>query len=303
MRFNEFIEAITTVLKERNPDRVVRSVKCGKNNGLVLTGIVMMNKNEIVAPTVYVDGYYEDLISEQITIEEIAKEIEEICNKNKFDYEGDIIRDIRDFEKSKDRIVYILVNTELNKEFLKDKPHREFLNLSIVYKIDFETDDDSIATINVTNQIMKIWGVTEEDLYTLAERNTPKLRGLVIKNVVNLLNYFANFEDSDIYKAALECLRPKVGMYIVTNNKRCYGASIMIYKDLLKEIHNRFERDYIIIPSSVNEILIICTEENEIIDRTINDMVKEVNQVNLELEDILSNNAYYYNGEELSVIK
>ena len=56
-----------------------------------------------------------------------------------------------------------------------------------------------------------------------------------------------------------------------------------------------FEKDLIILPSSIHEVLILATDEN---DRQNLDhytaMVKEVNASQLQDEEILSDHAYYY---------
>ena len=73
------------------------------------------------------------------------------------------------------------------------------------------------------------------------------------------------------------------------------GATVLLYDDILKELSDLFEKDLIILPSSIHEVLILATDEN---DRQNLDhytaMVKEVNASQLQDEEILSDHAYYY---------
>lgn len=73
------------------------------------------------------------------------------------------------------------------------------------------------------------------------------------------------------------------------------GATVLLYDDILKELSDLFEKDLIILPSSIHEVLILAADEN---DRQNLDhytaMVKEVNASQLQDEEILSDHAYYY---------
>ena len=75
-------------------------------------------------------------------------------------------------------------------------------------------------------------------------------------------------------------------LYVLTNTYRTNGATVLLYDDILKELSDLFEKDLIILPSSIHEVLILATDEN---DRQNLDhytaMVKEVNA---------SQHAYYY---------
>ena len=83
--------------------------------------------------------------------------------------------------------------------------------------------------------------------------------------------------------------------YVLTNTYRTNGATVLLYDDIVKELSDLFEKDLIILPSSIHEVLILATDEN---DRQNLDhytaMVKEVNASQLQDEEILSDHAYYY---------
>ena len=93
------------------------------------------------------------------------------------DVESSPLPDI-DFEmslkKQKDNIVAMLINAEANKERLKDMPHRmvEGLDLVIVYKIIFKKDSEGITSSDINNGMMAMLRVTEDELYTIAMKNT-----------------------------------------------------------------------------------------------------------------------------------
>ena len=57
--------------------------------------------------------------------------------------------------------------------------------------------------------------------------------------------------------------------------------------------NDKIEKDLIIIPSSVHEVILI-PKDNEISDEEINEMIGEVNENELETVEILSNHMYLY---------
>lgn len=58
--------------------------------------------------------------------------------------------------------VDVVENTEQNKSFLEQVPHREFQDLSIIYKLVVNADAESIQSIRVTNSLAERLGTNEE---------------------------------------------------------------------------------------------------------------------------------------------
>ena len=70
MKFNEFTETVRdglAVLFE--PDNMeVAVTRVVKNNGLILTGINIRDRNSMITPTIYIDDFYrEDIQKEENT--------------------------------------------------------------------------------------------------------------------------------------------------------------------------------------------------------------------------------------------
>ena len=62
---------------------------------------------------------------------------------------------------------------------------------------------------------------------------------------------------------------------------------------LLKKFADKIEKDLIIIPSSIHEVILIPSD-NGITDEEVNEMIDEVNENELETVEILSNHMYLY---------
>lgn len=200
------------------------------------------------------------------------------------------------FEEIKDKIIFQLVNTEQNKEFLKTIPHRDFLDLSIIYKIliDDDKDKEIIRKCTINNGIMKCYNITEEEIYNLAMKNTKKLlpptciplRDVLMK-MMGAGNYFNEFP--------YDFLTP--GMYIISNKTQIDGAGSILYDDILEEMAEKFDSDFYILPSSVHEFIAVPVVDGDNDVTQLSELVPTVNQSELELEERLSNNIYRYNRD------
>ena len=84
-------------------------------------------------------------------------------------------------------------------------------------------------------------------------------------------------------------------IYILTNRYRTNGATALLYEKLLAQIAESFEKDLLILPSSIHEVLIIPVDH---ISKSTLDhyatFIREVNDTQLADDEILSDHAYYF---------
>lgn len=96
----------------------------------------------------------------------------------------------RDYEMAKMRIVYKLVNYEMNKDLLESVPHQRFLDLVAVCMFMFEgseINEEGYAISLIRNMHLDMWGITSEELFARAKENTPVLRPYSIRSMDDLL--------------------------------------------------------------------------------------------------------------------
>ena len=84
-----------------------------------------------------------------------------------------------------------------------------------------------------------------------------------------------------------------VPMRVLCNAQRVYGATCMIYPGVLGTLAEEAGENLYILPSSVHEILILPESEVED-EQYLRDMIREVNGTQVEPEEILSDNLYFY---------
>lgn len=268
------ISAVVGKLQQRlGDDYEVRIVDVTKNNDTVKKGISVRKNGEKIGRIYYWNG--------------------EALEAFLGDVESSPLPDI-DFEmslkKQKDNIVAMLINAEANKERLKDMPHRmvEGLDLAIVYKIIFKKDSEGITSSDINNGMMAMLRVTEDELYTIAMKNTKECYAPDIKSMTETLNEMMK-EPQDIVEDIPETL------FILSNETRQFGAISMLYPEVLKEFcEEKMIGGVFVIPSSIHEVLLMIADKNKADVGYIKQMIKEVDNENVSEVERLSDSLYYY---------
>ena len=93
----------------------------------------------------------------------------------------------------------------------------------------------------------------------------------------------------------------EIEMSILTNHYRLHGAVGIIHKEILNQYMKEKQVDKVLIlPSSIHEtILIPCDALSNM--EYVKGMVKEVNATQVQPEEILSDNVYVYDGNEITI--
>lgn len=201
-----------------------------------------------------------------------------------------------DFESLKDNLILTLVNTEKNKDLLETIPHRQFLDLSIIYRwmINVDSSDNSASMIVTNNTMMNANIDSEEKLYELAMKNT---RTIFSEEITDVCDVARKFEiESGMSPEEVEAYMPrreaKDTLWVLTNNVGLYGASLMNYEDILSDMAEKVEDNLFILPSSIHEVLLLAATDKE--PCCLKGMVTSVNEDMVSEREILSDNVYFY---------
>lgn len=296
MNFTSFKKSVRQeIIKRIGNDSRVRIDNVRKNNGIVLSGLTITEKDGNIFPTVYLNDYYTDYIGGRIAFSDVIDGVLNTYNRNKVGQYVDM-RYFLNFDEVKHRIVYKLVNTEKNKELLEDVPHMEFMDLSVVFQCLVTQEEVGTAFILIHNVHMKLWDVSTAELYQIAEKNTPRLLPCEIKSMYQVLLEIMRDENSEQFDEE-ECtknLPDNIPMYVLTNQSRIDGATCIMYPNVLRNFAETIDSSFYIIPSSIHEVLILPAETFEDSEEILC-MIKEVNDTQVGEEDILSYSLYYYN--------
>lgn len=287
----ELIAELKNVLDESyNPV----PVKAKKNNRLVYTGIRFDKTGECISPTIYVDDMYEAYTKGRYTMVDVILHIQEML-KEKADV-GDIVNEIQQYEGAKPMLRVALINYDANQEVLKERVHKQFLDLAIVPFIDVTTENGMDGMIYVTENIVQKWGVDNETILEQSMQNMLDKEQFFVANLEEIANRHycvSNIDDIQIPEVLF-------GVLVISNEKKQYGAKIMLNPDLLHKIAVKFDSNLIIYPSSTHELFAIVEEGYTRRMLTTED-VQEINEHEVRREDQLSNSVYYYDRERKEV--
>ena len=291
-----------------NGDVMVRINEVMKNNGLELLGISMVSEKSNLSPTIYMEPFY-DKYKNGTPFAEVFRMITtqyEECRKE----EHMNMEFFGNYEKVRGRIAFKLINYEMNLKLLSDIPHIKFYDLAIVFYYVVECNLLGNATILIHNNHVDTWNISEAVLYKDAMHNTQSMMPYRIESLTELLIEMMKSNisegDADIDSIIEEQLEGTKDMplYVLSNNLKQFGAACMAYDGMLKKIADTLDSDYVILPSSVHELIIVPVSSKDVDYEWLKNMVTEVNSTQLQLEEILSDSVYRYNRstEKLTVM-
>ena len=263
-----------------------------KNNGCEMDGLVIMEKGKDIAPTIYLDSFYE-LYTNGENIKNIIRQIEVIYEQNKNNVTFDV-NILKHFDTIKDKIVYKVVNYRSNEKLLEQVPHKRILDLAVVFYCLLDNEYGRSATALIYNNNLKNWNVTIDDVYKAALKNTPDLLHSKISSMAALFEKCGVNVDGE--EVDLKDYVPS-DMYVLTNESKLNGAACILYENVLYDFAQKLGADLYILPSSVHEVILLpklsMFEKDELVN-----MVKEVNTEGVAADEVLSDHVYKYNRTE-----
>lgn len=295
MSFEEFRENILQEIRVRADGAFqVKKHDMIKNNNVKQAGIAAVKEEADIEPCVYLDELYREYESDGMKFDEIVDKVYRLILKYEEDMPDVDLSGFRNWETIRGDIYPKLVNAEQNKELLEKIPHRNFMDLAVVYyAIARDHAREDIGTIPIYNGHMEIWEQEEENLYQTAMRNMRadgEADFITIETIVKQIAGIT-FPKKDGNASH------DTDMYILTNHHRRFGAAEILDKKTLRMIADQIGDRFIVLPSSVNETIILppkdVTEYEGLAAK-----VREVNDTQVDVEERLSYHVYVYSRDE-----
>ena len=299
MSFDGFCQCIKMDIQKRlgsGFEVILREIT--KNNDTMLKGLIIMEQDTSLCPTIYMEDPY-DRYCRGESLEKIEDSILRCYQENRVEEEFDL-GFFMNWETVKKRIMYKLVSYGRNRELLKEVPYRKTLDLAVVFECYLGRMGESQATILINNGHMEAWGVTADELYAAAVENTPELMGCKAYNMEeHLRKVRGSGADSPIDIGETE--KDPMPMYVLTNEHEFHGAGCILYSNLLKVIADGWDSDICIIPSSIHETILIPMDMSWGYER-MSQMVRKVNMTQLDPEEVLSDHVYQFCREKGRIV-
>lgn len=297
MSFEEFTEDVLKKIRIKMGDTYqIRKRDVVKNNDVRLTGIEVIKEEADIGPCVYLDEFYHEYESDGMKSDEIVDEVCRLILKYEDDDALDFdISGFKRWETVRENVYPKLINAEQNKELLEEIPHRDFMDLAVVYyAVARDSARVDIGTILIHNRHMEMWGQEEENLYQTAMMNMRADGEADLATIETVIKRIA----PEITFPSVPCNVPwDTRMYILTNCRKRFGAAEILDKKTLRMIADKVGDGFIVLPSSVHETIVLPPRD-ETEYEWLAAQVREVNDTQVDIEERLSYHVYVYSGDE-----
>ena len=253
--------------------------------------LVVGHEDTNIAMAFKLQNMYEDLDSGAMDFNEIVDRATNTIVEN---FEGMVEKErmvkdvVFDFDKAKDHMLLRMVPGD--SPILDDCPHKKIGDMAVVVQVVFEdfADPGSRSTAVVRTEMMDAMGIDEDKLFNTARDNAPEKDAITVKSIVGAL---AGMIPED----AIDEVPADRMLYVVSVESGLHGAAAIAYPDFHDKVSEKVSGNFYVIPSSVNEVLIISDKAADA--RGLNDMIREVNSTMVSPEERLSDQCLHYDAK------
>ena len=254
--------------------------------------LLLPDSERMISPTIYINDIYEEYLRTgdlQESLQNAADALDRV-------FKEEPVPPL-DLRTAKDNIIFQLVNTVQNEDMLKEMPHREFQDLSIIYRWVVNVEDKGIASVVVHNGLAKELGMDEEQLFKAAAENTRRILPPVVQTMNEVMRdmFVADGMPKELADLMIGEQEPERTMWVISNERKIDGAASMLYEDKLHKLAESVGTDLYILPSSVHEVIAVSVEMGE--PEELAQMVSEINMDQVDLSERLSNQVYHYDKD------
>ena len=289
LSYEEFELELMEELAKHYPDaKIVKESRYKFNR--VKKGIVIEGPGNI-HPTIYPEEFYE-AYQRLEDMELVIGSIDLAIEYEKVEGFKEIVKD---WNQAKECIYPYIVNLDKNKSCMdcNEYVYKEKLDFSYGLYLELQDEKDGgLACVNVTKELLKLWNVSEDEVFEIAEKNAKYYVRPMKQVIAELMD--------------LDCSEIDVSednaMYVLTNGTRNRGAAGMFDLELLSKTAEELQSNFFILPSSIHEIILLL-EESAPTEQMLKEMVEEINQTQVRVEEFLSDNIYYYSRATKDVVR
>lgn len=129
-----------------------------------------------------------------------------------------------------------------------------------------------------------MWGISKDQMMKDARENTEKIFPPVMRKIQSVL--------------PIHIIEEEIPLFVMSNGDYMNGASVILYKDVLRDFAKYMEHDLYILPSSIHEVILLLDDEYVQSSEELREMVRETNRMVVDQEEVLSDHIYHYDREK-----
>ena len=180
---------------------------------------------------------------------------------------------IEDYEFVNTRLGLMVIGEERNRELLSEYVHEKVEDLAVMPAIYIQNGQRS-GRIGIKKEFLEMWGVTERTVMDDAIANAPKLMPPIMRS----LSEFTG-------------VKGEIPAFVITN-QNYDSAAVAFYPGFLDRVKACLGMDIYILPSSVNELIIIADYGQD--PKELLHIVREINRTEVDPKEVLTSSVYRY---------
>lgn len=193
---------------------------------------------------------------------------------------------IADYGQIKERLRCKLVSREMYTDYFTNGPRLKHPMGEVLLFLEVEKRENAGADCHVNYEMIKKWGRSEQELMSVALKNTEKYEKSTLRDLDTVLSGYTGEEMSGPRQS-------KHTMLLLSNEEETYGATAVLYPGVLKQIREQLGMDYYILPTSVHEVTIV-PKYSFLDPAEIEKMIYQDNRETIPPAEVLSDYLFEY---------
>lgn len=189
---------------------------------------------------------------------------------------------IEDYDAVKPRLFVDLVSAKFRWEELHEVPHRNFLDMRMVYRAMVDPKDTGKGSVLITDRLLRQYDITEKQLHEDAMENAVRIRPPQVAGISQILGPGAARQEDEPF-------------FVASVRDMFHGAGVIAYPGFLDQASKELGEDLFVLPSSVHEVLLV-RDDGKVNGDLLSLIVQEVNAQEVRPEERLSDNAFHYDS-------
>ncbi len=253
---------------------VFRNVKLGGE----YDAMTVRRKSVKQAGAVNLNAFY-DRYCRGDDFDSLLKQMADIVEQGNLNCDSEWITDYREASR---HLIMRVSNAGWNEKALKTVQYRQIGDLALTFHILIDLPDGQKGTAMINHNLLKIYGITEQQLYEDALKSSPLVQPASF-GIFSLAPSGRRDAESD-------------RLYVLTNESGCFGASVLFYPGKMKEAAYVLGGDYFILPSSIHEVYLLRDTGQDAAE--LDAIVREANREAVQKSEQLSDHVYHYDAEK-----
>ena len=289
----QFVEDVKQALYEKDLDVRVSTHSIDKPNESY-ESMTVTPEGSNIGVNVNINRFYE-AYENGAPYEEIVSKAVDVTERGIQERPQVNVEELADYNFMKDKLAMEVVSVEANADLLQNIHHHDIEDMAVIYRCVLSHENEGMASVVVTNNMLEMMNVTPEQLHADALANAPEIRPAVISGMSEVLREMMGDEQFDMI--GMDISPADEMMYVATVPDKMHGAGVIAYQGFLDDAADKIGGDFYVLPSSIHEILLVKDDGNMDFHQ-LEAMVHEVNSTQVAPEEKLTDNVYHYDSKD-----